>query len=214
MLWYNTLMKKGYLFIGLAVIIVIMFSIFNIFKGKDSGQEAVKSDRRNVALNESFELKEGDRAILEDLFIFYKTTTLPPDSYTGDREEFTYPQIEVTENGDTLTFPINSKFPSKLFHRYEIQLLNMIVNNTERTITLKISIKEVNSKVLEEEAVETALEEAGKKGIPNGEAINRVLEYGLWKIEISSKSQSDNYLMVEIDANTGDIKNSYKENRA
>jgi len=209
------MMKKGYYFVVLGVIILIMFSLFNVFKNKDKVQEvSVRADRKNVALNESFELKEGDRAILEDLFIYYKNTSFPPDSYTGDREEFTYPQIEVSENGDTLRFPINKKLSSKVFHRYEIKLIEMNIDDSRRSVSLEIISKEINSKILEEEAVERALEEARKNNLENGEATNRILEYGLWKIEVGSKTIDDIYIMVEVDANTGEIRNSYKENRA
>lgn len=209
-------MKRFYLILIIVFLIIAMFSFLNFFKDKKGEGEALvrEGSDKSVSLNQEFELQQGDSASVGDLNIFYKNTTLPPDSYTGDREEFTYPQIEVTENGDTLTFPINTRFPTKLFHRYEIELLNMIVNNSERTVTLRIVGKEVNAKVLEEDAVKTALEEAEKKGLEDGEAINRILEYGLWKIEVGSKTISDQYVMVEIDSNTGEIRNSYRQNRA
>lgn len=196
-------------------IILIMFSFLNFFKDKNDRDDALpKGDDKKVLLNEEFELQEGGRASMGGLDIAYRSTTLPPDSYTGDREEFTYPQIEVSENDDTLRFPINKKFPTRLFHKYEIQLINMIVNSSERTVVLKVVTKEVNARVLEEDAVKIALKEAEENGLEDGEAINRVLEYGLWKIEVSSPSGGDLYIMVEIDANTGAVRNSYKENRA
>ena len=206
-------MKNTYLFIILGVIILIMFSLFNIFKGD---KEVVKPKVSNTAvyLNEVFLLKEGDSAKLEGLSIYYKNTSFPPESYTGDREEFIYPQIEVSENGDTFYFPINKKLPSKVFHRYEISLVNINIGENLRSINLTVRSKQINAKILEEEAVKTALKEAEKNNLEDGEAINRNLEWGLWKIEVGSRVIDDNYVMVEIDANTGEIKKSYKENRA
>ncbi len=205
-------MKKGYLFIILAVIIVIMFSLFNIFKNK----EEVKKPESNVAkisLGEEFTLKEGDEAGIEGLLLSYNNTSFPPESYTGDREEFTYAQIEIAENGDTLNFPLNKKLNSKIFHRYEIKLVDMIVDIESRSIKLVISPKEVNAKLLEEEAVEIALKEAEKKELDNPTAINRTLEWGLWIIEVTT-TKTDIYLGVEIDANTGEVKRSYTDSRS
>lgn len=190
-----------------------MFSLFNLFKG---GKEADKQEVANikVALNEEFVLKEGYGVKLGGLSIYYKNTSFPPKSYTGDKEEFIYPQIEVSENEDTLHFPINKKSSLKIFHRYQISLLEMNIEGNIRNIKLVIIPKEINTKILEEEAVRIALEEARQNNFLDGEAINRTLQLGLWIIEVSSKIIDDLYFGVEVDANTGEIRRSYTDSRA
>lgn len=210
-------MKKSYLFVGFGVIILIMFSLFNIFKGGKQ-EEKIGVSSVKVVLGEEFVLREGDSAKIDNLFINYKNTSFPPESYKGDREEFIYPQIEMSENGDDFHFPMNKKLSSRIFHRYEMILTDMKViegQGGERSIKLVINPKVINAKILEEEAVETALKEAEKfETFGEGEALNRTLQYGLWIIEIASKTKYDIYVGVEVDANTGEVKRSYTDSRA
>lgn len=174
----------------------------------DSTQDTVSQ----VDFGKEVVLKVGESVTLGTLTINFQKVSLPPKSFTGDKAEYTFANIEAVEAEDSFNFSLHlSKRLSQVFHEYEIFLKGFEVEKNQ--ITISVEQKPTTVKIKEIDAVRTALEEAGKTNLPQPEVLNRSLKNGVWEMEVGF-GMDDIYLRVKIDAETGKVLETIKENRA
>ncbi|MFA7216427.1 MAG: hypothetical protein WC095_00365 [Candidatus Paceibacterota bacterium] len=204
-------MKNTVLIILILVILVILSTVLFFTKTKATilNKHAMNDSTEQISLNTPFEMLPGESIEVEELTLSYDNLQLPPTSFQGNKDEYTYPQLTATEKEDEFHFAVNSQSDSQYYHDYLIKLLE---RDGEK---IKISIEKTPStnKVPEYVAVQKALKVAEEANAPMPEARVRILEKNIWKIEVSL-GPTDSYMMVEINANTGEVVNITRQNRA
>jgi hypothetical protein len=200
-------MKNPMFILFIFILIVIVISAFFFF-GKTKTASLANETIKEVAPNTPFEMSPGETAKMGELTLTYNNLQLPPPSFQGNKDEYTYPQFTALEKEDKYRFALSSQFNSQYYHDYLIRLLE---RDGEK---IKVTIEKAPStnKIPEYVAVKKALEVAKEANAPMPEARLRILEKNVWKIEMSL-GPTDSYMMVEIDAITGEVIKSERQNR-
>jgi hypothetical protein len=212
-------MNKTILIILIVVIVAGVFLYIkrghnNNYDYKDSNNIMNNPNNSNNLnkFNTDIALQVGESVTLGTLKINFQRVSLPPQSFTGDKAEYTFANMEAVEEGDAFNFSLHfTKRPSQVFHEYEIFLKSFEPEKNQ--VTILVEQKPTIVKVKEIDAVKTALIEASKTDLPQPEVLNRSLKNGVWEMEVDFE-MSDIYLIVKIDAETGKVLETIKENRA
>lgn len=212
-------MNKTILIILIVVIVAGVFLYIergnnnNIMNNKNQ-QNTVDSTQDTVSqveFGKETVLKVGEGVTLGSLKINFQRVSLPPESFKGDKVEYTFANMEAVEEEDAFNFSLHStKRTSQVFHEYEIFLKGF--KPQENQVTITVMQKPTTVKVKEIDAVKTALVEAGKTNLPQREVLNRSLKNGVWEMEVDF-GMSDIYIIVKIDAETGKVLELIKESR-
>lgn len=204
-------MKNTIVIILIFVILVILSAILFFTKTKATilNKNTMNGDEKNIPLNTPTEMLPGESIKTGELTLSYDNLQLPPASFQGNKDDYTYPQLTATEKEDKFHFTVNLQSDSQYYHDYLIKLLR---RDGEK---IKIIIEKAPStnKIPEYVAVQKALETARKANAPMPEATVRILDKNIWKIEVSL-GPTDSYMTVEINADTGEIVNVIKQKRA
>ena len=163
-----------------------------------------------IALNQEFELAQGQSISIGTLSLTYTALSFPPPSYTGDKAPYIFAQIKAEEKNDHFGFALNEKHNSRKFHDYLIEF----ISRTNKTIKIKVSPSPRSVKISEEQAVDIAIQAALKTDFPSPEAAERQLKDNVWEIDIQSATKTDVYILIKINAETGEILSSEKGSRA
>lgn len=195
------------IFLVLVILIVVLF--FTRTKANTLTKDTMNSETKTMSINTTFDMSEGQAVKVEGMLLKYTSLVLPPESFKGNPEEYTYPNFTASENGDDFSFSLNENYSNQYYHEYLVKLISREGKN------IKVQVEKVplNTKVSEEMAVKKALEIAKEQNAPKPEAKVRILSKNTWKIEMSL-GPTDSYMTVEIDANTGEVINTERANRA
>lgn len=201
--------NPSFVVVALAIVVVLIPAVLIFLNRKERGTFGTEIKvEREIQAGEIFEIKIGEKVKLGTLSVTYSSMIYPPESYQGDKEEYTYAEIVVLENEDSFRFSVADKHREQRYHDYVVKF----VKREGEVVSLQIENAPLGVNVKEEEAVKKALEAATASNIQMPEAVSRNLKENVWEIEINGGP--DVYFIVKINAENGDILESYRQPRS